>query len=156
MVRIRLRRTGKRGQPSYRVVVADREAPRDGRFIEILGHYNPRTEPVTAVIDADRALYWLSQGAQPSDAVVRLLRKQGILARFEAIKSGAPDPGPGTSVATEEAASEGTAQADAELEAAAEAEADEEIEAEMDEAQVAEDAEEDEAEPDAASPSDQG
>ena len=79
MVRIRLRRTGKKKQPSYRVVVADSESPRDGRFIEILGHYNPRTEPPTVEIDADRARYWLSVGAQPSDPVVRLLRKIGVL-----------------------------------------------------------------------------
>jgi small subunit ribosomal protein S16 len=152
MVRIRLRRTGKKGQPSYRVVVADRESPRDGRFIEILGHYNPRTEPMTVVIDADRALYWLSEGAQPSDAVARLLRKEGILARFEAIKSGAPDPGPGIAVATEEAAPEETGQADAELLAAAEADADAELEAE--EAEDSE-MEQDETEPDATS-SDEG
>jgi len=79
-VRIRLRRTGKRKQPSYRVVVADSRFPRDGRFIENIGHYNPRTEPMTVVIDEERARYWLSQGAQPSDAVARLLVKQGILA----------------------------------------------------------------------------
>jgi len=86
MVRIRLRRTGKKKQPSYRVVVADVEAPRDGRFIESIGYYNPRTDPLTVEINAERALYWLSQGAQPSDAVARLLRKQGILAQFEASK----------------------------------------------------------------------
>ena len=120
MVRIRLRRTGKKGQPSYRVVVADKESPRDGRFIEILGHYNPRTDPATVQIDADRALYWLSQGAQPSDAVARLLRKQGILARFEAIKSGAPDPGAAAEAETAADAAAGEAEAD--LEAAAEAE----------------------------------
>jgi small subunit ribosomal protein S16 len=90
MVRIRLRRTGKKKQPSYRVVVADSEFPRDGRFIENIGFYNPRTEPITFEIREDRALYWLSQGAQPSDAVARLLRKQGILAKFEAMKSGQP------------------------------------------------------------------
>jgi len=82
MVRIRLRRTGKKKQPSYRVVVADVEAPRDGRFIESIGYYNPRTDPLTVEINAER----LSQGAQPSDAVARLLRKQGILAQFEASK----------------------------------------------------------------------
>ena len=92
MVRIRLRRTGKKGQPSYRVVVADSESPRDGRFIENIGHYNPRTEPPTISIQGDRALYWLSQGAQPSDAAARLLRKEGVLARFEANKRGEPLP----------------------------------------------------------------
>lgn len=90
MVRIRLRRTGKKKQPSYRVVVADSESPRDGRFIENIGFYDPRTEPITFEIQEDRALYWLSQGAQPSDAVTRLLRKLGILAKFEATKGGQP------------------------------------------------------------------
>jgi len=79
-VKIRLRRTGGKKQPSYRVVVADSRSPRDGRFIENIGHYNPRTEPMTVVIEEERARYWLSQGAQPSDAVARLLVKKGILA----------------------------------------------------------------------------
>jgi small subunit ribosomal protein S16 len=75
MVRIRLRRQGAKKQPTYRVVVTDREAPRDGRFIEVIGHFNPRTEPETCVIDVERAAYWLSVGAQPSAAVDRLLAK---------------------------------------------------------------------------------
>jgi small subunit ribosomal protein S16 len=79
MVRIRLRRMGKRHQPSYRVVVADSESPRNGRFIENIGFYNPRNEPPTIEIDAERARYWLSVGAQPSDPAARLLRKVGIL-----------------------------------------------------------------------------
>jgi small subunit ribosomal protein S16 len=79
MVRIRLRRMGKRHQPSYRVVVADSESPRDGRFIENIGFYNPRNEPPTIEIDAERARYWLSVGAQPSDPAARLLRKIGVL-----------------------------------------------------------------------------
>ena len=83
MVRIRLRRMGKKKQPSYRVVVADLEAPRDGRFIEIIGFYNPRTDPPTIEIKADRAQYWLSQGAQPSDPAARLLRKVGILPEID-------------------------------------------------------------------------
>jgi len=88
MVKIRLRRTGKKKQPSYRVVVADSRAPRDGRFIETIGFYNPRTEPPTVQIKEDRALYWLSQGAQPTDAVARLLRNKGALARFARLKEG--------------------------------------------------------------------
>jgi small subunit ribosomal protein S16 len=88
MVKIRLRRTGKKKQPSYRVVVADSRAPRDGRFIEIIGFYNPRTEPPTVQIKEDRALYWLSQGAQLSDPVARLLKKQGTLDRFARLKEG--------------------------------------------------------------------
>ncbi|TEU17287.1 MAG: 30S ribosomal protein S16, partial [Anaerolineales bacterium] len=69
MVRIRLCRVGAKKQPSYRVVVADQRAPRDGRFIEIIGHYNPRTDPPTMVIKEERALLWLARGAQPSEAV---------------------------------------------------------------------------------------
>jgi len=88
MVKIRLRRMGKKKQPTYRVVVADSRAPRDGRFIETIGFYNPRTEPPTVQIKEDRALYWLSQGAQPSDAVARLLRNKGTLDRFARLKEG--------------------------------------------------------------------
>jgi small subunit ribosomal protein S16 len=120
MVRIRLRRTGKKGQPSYRVVVADSESPRDGRFIENIGHYNPRTDPPTISIDADRAIYWLSQGAQPSDSAATLLRKEGVLARFQAIKQGAPDPGPSAKETV--AAVVDADLVDADLEAAVEAE----------------------------------
>lgn len=79
MVRIRLRRHGAKGQPTYRIVVTDSQKPRDGRFIEILGHYNPRTDPATFKVEAERAQYWLSVGAQPSDAVRRLLVKTGVL-----------------------------------------------------------------------------
>ena len=81
-VRIRLRRTGAKKQPSYRVVVADIRSPRDGRFIENLGHYNPRTEPATIEVNAERALYWLQQGALPSDTVKSLLVKTGIWTQF--------------------------------------------------------------------------
>jgi len=66
-------------QPSYRVVAADSRSPRDGRFIEILGHYNPRTDPITVELKEDRVRYWLSQGAQPTETVVRLLKHKGIL-----------------------------------------------------------------------------
>ncbi len=78
MVRIRLFRVGAKKQPSYRVVVADQRSPRDGRFIEIIGHYNPRTDPPTYVIKEDRALHWLEHGAQPSEPVRRMLDKLGI------------------------------------------------------------------------------
>lgn len=80
MVRIRLRRQGAKKQPSYRVVVADQHAPRDGRIVENIGFYNPRTEPATISIDAERARYWLSVGAQPSDSVARLLQAAGVVA----------------------------------------------------------------------------
>lgn len=79
MVKIRLRRIGAPKQPAYRIVAADSHAPRDGRFLEILGHYNPRSEPVTLELKEERVRYWLSQGAQPTEAVVRLLKQKGIL-----------------------------------------------------------------------------
>jgi small subunit ribosomal protein S16 len=78
-VRIRLTRVGAKKQPSYRVVVADGRNARDGRSIETLGHYNPRSEPVEFVVDEAKAKAWLANGAQPSDTVARLFRKSGIL-----------------------------------------------------------------------------
>jgi len=92
MVKIRLRRVGAKKKPSYRLVAADSRAPRDGAFIEILGHYNPLTDPETIVIDEEKARHWLSQGAQPTDTAARLLAKAGIIeepeARKEKIKAG--------------------------------------------------------------------
>jgi len=88
MVKIRLRRTGAKKQPHYRVVVAESRSPRDGKFLETIGHYNPRTEPPTVEIDAERALYWLSVGAQPSEAVRRMLDKMGIMAQVPAVRKG--------------------------------------------------------------------
>ncbi len=79
MVKIRLRRMGAKKQPTYRFVVADARSPRDGRFIEILGHYNPRTEPRTIVVNEEKAKAWLSKGAQPSDTVRRLFAEKGIV-----------------------------------------------------------------------------
>jgi len=87
---MRLRRVGAKKQASYRIVVADSRSPRDGRFIEVVGFYNPRTEPETVTLQEDRALHWLSVGAQPSDAVHRLLKNQGTLGRFERLKQGEP------------------------------------------------------------------
>ena len=78
-VRIRLTRVGATKQPAYRVVVTDSRSARDGRSIETIGHYNPRTDPVEVSIDAEAAKKWLSQGAQPSDTVARLFRAEGIL-----------------------------------------------------------------------------
>ena len=78
VTRIRLLRTGKKGQPSYRVVVADQRGRRDGRYVEIIGRYNPLTDPSTIDIDADRAMHWLSVGAQPSEGVVALLKRVGV------------------------------------------------------------------------------
>ncbi len=77
-VRIRLRRTGAKKQPSYRFVVADSRSPRDGRFLEIVGHYNPRRTPVEVVIDEEKVKHWLGNGAQPSDTVARLLAAKGL------------------------------------------------------------------------------
>ena len=78
-VRIRLTRVGATKQPSYRVVVADSRTQRDGRAIEILGHYNPRTEPVEFAVDVEKTKAWLAKGALPSDTVERLLRNAGVL-----------------------------------------------------------------------------
>ena len=86
MVKIRLRRVGATKKPSYRVVVTDESAPRDGAFVEIIGHFNPRTEPETIVIDEERALHWLAQGAQPTATAKRLLAKNGIMDKFKKAK----------------------------------------------------------------------
>ena len=81
-VKIRLRRMGSKRNASYRLVVADSRKPRDGRFIEELGYYNPTTEPATVNINEERALKWLKEGAIPSNTVKSLLKKEGILAKF--------------------------------------------------------------------------
>ena len=88
MVRLRLRRVGRKKQPSYRVVAAEKEAPRDGRFLEVVGFYNPRTEPSTITLKEDRVFDWLSKGAQPSDAVESIFRQMGTRDRFERFKAG--------------------------------------------------------------------
>ncbi len=88
MLRIRLARVGAKKQPSYRVVVADSRAPRDGRFVERIGFYNPRTDPPTVQIDEERALYWLSKGAQPTEVVAAMLKRQGTLDRLARLKQG--------------------------------------------------------------------
>jgi len=86
MVKIRLRRVGAKKKPSYRLVVADARAPRDGAFISIIGHYDPLTDPETIVIDEEKALSWLRQGAQPTATASRLLSKLGIMEKFKTIK----------------------------------------------------------------------
>lgn len=88
MVRIRLRRVGLKGQPSYRLVAADKESPRDGKFLEILGFYNPRTEPFTFDVKEDRIYDWMSKGAQPSDSVMQLFNSVGLMERFNRVKAG--------------------------------------------------------------------
>jgi len=151
MVKIRLRRVGAKKQPHYRVVVADSHSPRDGKFIEIIGHYNPRTEPPTVEIDAERALYWLSAGAQPSEAVRRMLDKMGVIAHAEAIKRG--EVPPGTAVPEPEVEEAPAVEEEEEAEAEEledEAEAEEvEDEAEAEEAKEEEEAEEAEEEEEA-------
>ena len=86
MLKIRLRRMGARSQKTYRIVIVDSRATRDGKSVEIIGHYNPRTEPPTIVIKEERALYWLKQGAQPTDTTARLLGKAGIMEKFKPVK----------------------------------------------------------------------
>lgn len=81
-VKIRMRRMGSKRNAFYRLVVADSRKPRDGRFIEELGYYNPTTEPATVKIDEDKALKWLKDGALPSDTVKSLLKKEGIMAKY--------------------------------------------------------------------------
>ena len=88
MVRIRLRRVGATNQPSYRIIVADKESPRDGKFIDILGHYNPRTEPFTFVVDEGKVYEWMLKGAQPSDSMNQLFKSVGLTERYLRVKGG--------------------------------------------------------------------
>ncbi|MBA2278792.1 MAG: 30S ribosomal protein S16 [Chloroflexia bacterium] len=78
MIRLRLRRMGAKKRPSYRIVAADQRSPRDGRFIETIGYYDPLTDPATVKINEERARHWLSVGAQPSDTVASLLKRVGV------------------------------------------------------------------------------
>lgn len=80
MIKLRLRRMGAKKRPFYRIVAAEHSSPRDGRFIEVIGHYNPLTEPATLVVKEDRARHWISVGAQPTETVAHLLTKIGVLA----------------------------------------------------------------------------
>lgn len=86
MVKIKLRRVGATKQPSYRLVIADSRSSRDGKFINTIGHYNPRAQPEELVINEEQALDWLKQGAQPTATVARLLSKTGILDKYYASK----------------------------------------------------------------------
>jgi small subunit ribosomal protein S16 len=88
MVRIRLRRIGLKGQPTYRIVATDKESPRDGRFLEILGFYNPRTQPATIHVKEDRAYNWMKNGAQPTESVAQVFKSAGVLERFDRFKKG--------------------------------------------------------------------
>lgn len=87
-VKLRLRKMGKKKQPVYKVVAADSRSPRDGKFIEAIGLYNPKTDPATINIKEERALYWLNVGAQPTDTVKNLLSNQGIILKRELTKQG--------------------------------------------------------------------
>lgn len=89
MVKIRLRRTGTKKKPHYRLVVADSRTARDGRFIEIIGYYSPTTETKECKVHEDRALYWLSVGAQPTDPVKKLLQSTGTMEKLTQLKQGA-------------------------------------------------------------------
>ncbi len=130
MVKIRLRRVGTKKQASFRVVIADSRAPRDGRFIEKIGFYNPRTEPETLRIDEARALYWLQVGAQPTESVTRLLTTNGTLARFERLRQGEELEALVAEAEAEEEAAEGE---DVEVEEAQPIEEETEAEAEAEE-----------------------
>jgi small subunit ribosomal protein S16 len=88
MVRIRLRRIGLKGQPSYRIVAADKESPRDGRFLEILGFYNPRTNPSTLTLKEDRVYHWMKNGALPTESVEQIFKSVGVQERFDRFKKG--------------------------------------------------------------------
>jgi small subunit ribosomal protein S16 len=88
MVRIRLRRVGLKNQPSYRIVIQDSETPRDGRFLEIVGFYNPRTEPATITVDEARVYEWMSKGALPTESVASVFKTAGTAERFARFKKG--------------------------------------------------------------------
>lgn len=108
MVRIRLRRMGKTKRPTYRIVVADQRSPRDGRFIEIVGHYDPVRQPKVLEIKQDRVRYWIGVGAQPSDSVVKLFKQVGLV--DEAGKLVPEDTTPAASDPTTDAATADTAE----------------------------------------------
>jgi len=88
MVRLRLRRIGLKGQPTYRVVAADSESPRDGRFLEIVGFYNPRTQPATIHLKEDRVFHWMKNGALPTESVAQVFKASGTMSRWERFKKG--------------------------------------------------------------------
>jgi small subunit ribosomal protein S16 len=155
-VRLRLMRMGKKKQPTYRVVAADSRSPRNGRFIEIVGTYQPRLDPSVIKIDNDRAVHWLQQGAQPSEAVEKLLKISGAWADFkgeEFVPSVPPAPKEKPSGQQPESSSSevqndtSAAEADESTPEADEVEAEaDEVEAEADEVEAGEEPSEDEAE----------
>ena len=133
MIRIRLARVGKKGHPSYRIVVADVTAPRDGSYLEWIGNYDPMTDPPLVTLKEERAAHWLKMGAQPSDAVSRILDKNGLMERTLTYKTRtrgaseeAPEAGAATAVAEAPADATPAEESAAEEEAPAEEEASEE------------------------------
>ncbi len=90
MVRLRLRKMGSKNQPSYRIIAADKESPRDGRFLEILGFYNPRTEPFTIKVEEGKVYQYLGTGAQPTESVAQLFKSVGLTERYARMKAGEP------------------------------------------------------------------
>jgi small subunit ribosomal protein S16 len=135
LLKIRLARVGKKKQPTYRVVVADARAPRDGKYVEILGHYNPRSEPSVFEIDEEKARGWLSKGAQPTERIHKLLASKGLMEApvFAAPKPKATPqaaaPAAPAAAAASTAVAEPPANAEAPAEQPAEAESSEEAEA---------------------------
>ena len=127
MIRIRLARVGKKGRPSYRIVVADVAAPRDGSYLEWIGNYDPMADPPTVTLKNERASHWLSMGAVPSDAVARLMDQNGLMERSHtfktATKKSAEEESSGTApaaIATPPADETPTEEADAEDESVTE------------------------------------
>ncbi len=110
MIRIRLTRVGKKGRPSYRIVVADVRAPRDGSYLEWIGNYDPMANPPAVTLKQDRAAHWLSMGASPSDAVARILDQQGLMERAHTFKNRGRDT---SEAATPDAPAAATAVAEA-------------------------------------------
>jgi small subunit ribosomal protein S16 len=108
-VKLRLMRMGKKKQPTYRIVAADSRSPRDGRFIEVIGHYDARREPSVLKVDNERAVHWLSNGAQPSERVAKLLTLSGAMANWkgEAPPAGAEQYQRGSEQASSETAEAG-------------------------------------------------
>ena len=113
MLKIRLRRTGARKKPSYRIVVAESTAPRDGKYVEIIGTYDPLTDPATIKIDGDRAKHWLGVGAQPTERVVKLMAREGLVEAPVYAPKAAPAEAEAEPVAAAPAASDDATEADA-------------------------------------------
>jgi small subunit ribosomal protein S16 len=128
VIKLRLRRMGAKKQPSYRIVAAESSKPRDGRFIEIVGHYDPKTDPYTLRVDEERAKYWLDHGAQPTETVRALLVKSGILPPYQGPSTAAAAQQAAAKAEVSEAESSSTEEAASQADDAAEAGGEEEAE----------------------------